>query len=108
MKKSLIAFTLLIFAFTNSSIAQNTQSKKAIPIPVQSNTERYGIDYELKDYVFINGDSSILNLLNLEPLEPLRSETQNTEVIDTLNGVTIILFYEKKEINRNTYLYEKL
>ncbi|MBL1279175.1 MAG: hypothetical protein COA33_002840 [Fluviicola sp.] len=99
MKNALILLTLLIFGFMDNLIAQDTKSKGAIPVPPPSNIERYGVDYELKDYVFVNGDSSILNLLDIEYIEYLRSETQNIEVIDATSGVTIILFFEKKKVN---------
>lgn len=68
-----------------------------VSIEAPPNTERYGIDYILKDYTFVNGDSSILELLNLDAIEYLRAQDHAVEVFDESTGLIIILFHEKRK-----------
>ncbi len=62
------------------------------------NIDRYKVDYELKDYTFENGDSTILLQLDLESVEPLRNTSglATTEVEDPNTGLIIVLYSEKK------------
>lgn len=57
-----------------------------------SNIERYQLDYELKDFVFVDGDSTILNAINLDAIEQVRLQGDDIEVFDYENDVTIILY----------------
>ncbi len=98
----------LFFTFSFiSSYAQLSTSKKAVPITTPTNVERYGIDYEIKDYTFNISDSSMINALDLNSIEHLRPQTENIEVFDPNSGHTIILFYKKRN-KQTTQLNEKL
>ncbi len=67
-----------------------------IPQEIPSATERYNIDYCLKDYHFEDGDSTILYQLDLVYLDGLRMEDSNVEAVDPNTGLTVILFNRKK------------
>ena len=60
--------------------------------------QNYGLDYELVDYTFVTGDSSILYDLNLQNLYDLRKEAQDTEYIDLQRGVTILVYSRQRGI----------
>ncbi len=98
---------LLFILFSSLGFTQNISSRYAVPITPPTPMERYGIDYELKDYIFINGDSTVLNQLDLNSIEQYRSMSEDVEIIDSNTGLTIILFYEKRQRNTN-YLNQKL
>ncbi len=66
------------------------------PFHAPSNTDRYGVDYELKDYTFVDGDSSVLELLDLDAIDHLRAEDHAVEVPDANLGVIVVLFHEKR------------
>ena len=100
--------TLSILLLNFSSFSQSNTSKYAVPITPLTPVERYGVDYELKDHVFTNGDSTVLNLIDLTTFEDQRSQTENVEIIDTATGLTIVLFFEKKEKTTTTHLTQKL
>ena len=55
-----------------SSVSFGQTERKMTPIHIPTNIERYQLDYELKDYTFVNGDSSILTLIKMEQYEHLR------------------------------------
>lgn len=80
-----------------SVFGQSSTSRIATPIPPQSNIERYGIDYEVKNYVFQNGDSTILNSIDLNYLEQFRLENSDAEVVDQTTGLVILLYYESRK-----------
>jgi hypothetical protein len=79
------------------NVDPNARSMTVLELPSQ--TERYGVDYELKDYTFVNGDSTVLEMLNLSVLEESRSEDHDVEVIDPSTGLVVILFYEKRSFS---------
>lgn len=90
---------ILILCSTISGHAQlenNSDSKYAAFINTPTPQERYKVDYEIADYIFINGDSTVLDLLNLDSLENMRSQANDIEVIDTATGLTVILYFEKR------------
>lgn len=88
------ALGFAITAFSQSSL--DTQPRQQYQPETPTNQERYGIDYQLKDYPFIDGDSTILNLIDLSYLEEFRTEDQDVEIIDPYTGLTVILYFEKK------------
>lgn len=99
LRVNLICCLVLIFFGTHShaqlhTIDQNDRTVKEIDPP--NNIERYGIDYELKDYVFNLGDSSILNTIDLNALEQFRNSDSDIEVTDPSTGLTVILFWKKR------------
>ena len=60
------------------------------------NIERYGLDYELINYTFVNGDSTILNSIYLDRALQLRLEFLDRELNDINNNLTILLYSEKR------------
>lgn len=62
--------------------------------------QNYGLDYELANYSFPPGDSSILNQLNLPTLFQHRDESKDKEFIDLEHGVTIIMYSRQKSIEK--------
>jgi hypothetical protein len=85
-----------------SSVSFGQTERKMTPIHIPTNIERYQLDYELKDYTFVNGDSSILTLINLEQYEHLRLQNQDVEISDDSTEKIIILFSIDKAIARKT------
>ena len=85
-----------------SSVSFGQTERKMTPIHIPTNIERYQVDYELKDYTFVNGDSSILTLINLEQYEHLRLQNQDVEISDDSTEKIIILFSIDKAINRKS------
>tara|TARA_B110000285_G_C14614087_1_gene376169 strand:+ start:70 stop:348 length:279 start_codon:yes stop_codon:yes gene_type:complete len=69
----------------------DSKAKKSTLIETPTNHERYGYDYVLTNYTFINGDSTILFKLNIEDLEILRLEFEDVIVVEenTLMNVTL-------------------
>lgn len=97
MKLLLYSFLLLGFTANAQAPANTTwytiQTKERyMPITTKTQTERYGVDYELVDYVFENGDSTILEQLNLDHLESLRETTRSVIVIDKALDVKVKLY----------------
>lgn len=100
-----IILTILTIVGYNFCIAQNSisQTSKADENQ-QSNIARYRIDYQLKEYSFQNGDSTILRQLDLASYEALRQEFNDVEVQDEVTGLIIIL-YNRKEILERRSVY---
>lgn len=65
--------------------------RKMTPVHSPTNIERYQDDYELKNYTFVDGDSSILNSIDLDDYESLRQMDQNIEIDIVLNGTPQML-----------------
>ncbi len=105
MKQLLLLIVLTLLGF--QSFSQGPTSRQMVPIIPLTNVERYGIDYEIKDYTFNISDSTLINSIDLNSIEHLRSQTENIEVIDATTGQTIILFFEKKD-KKSTHLTQKL
>lgn len=102
--------TTFLFLFLGVvSLAQQTHdasSRIAPQISPVSNVERYGVDYALKNYVFQDGDSTVLEQINLDALEHHRNPSQDIEVLDQTTGLIVILYHRKrakkaKETNQN-------
>lgn len=91
----LLRSTAILFLTVSSAFSQNTSTRYATtPLP-PTNTERYNSDYLLKDYAFVNGDSTILEQIDLAAIEHLRSDSENIEVLDANTGLVVILFHQK-------------
>lgn len=96
MKKLLLLATASLLTVTYAS-SQNSTSRYFSTPEIPSNVERYNVDYTLKNYVFVNGDSTILEQIDLASIEHLRSATENVELLDNNTGEIIILFYSKRK-----------
>lgn len=74
-----------------SSVSFGQTERKMTPIHIPTNIERYQDDYELKNYHFVDGDSSILNSIDLDDFESMRQMDHDVEVeIEELQVVLIL------------------
>jgi hypothetical protein len=99
---------LILPALLWSSLSFGQTERKMTPVHSPSNIERYQDDYELKNYTFVDGDSSILNSIQLDEYESLRQMDQNIEIDLTDLNQTLILYSvnsvgrKEKQTNLNT------
>lgn len=99
---------LILPALFWGSFAFGQTERKMTPVHSPSNIERYQDDYELKNYTFVDGDSSILNSIQLDEYESLRQMDQNIEIDLTDLNQTLILYSvnslgrKEKQTNLNT------
>jgi hypothetical protein len=99
---------LILPALLWSSLSFGQTERKMTPVHSPSNIERYQDDYELKNYTFVDGDSSILNSIQLDEYESLRQMDQNIEIDLTDLNQTLILYSvnsagrKEKQSNLNT------
>lgn len=93
--KTLVFVGLSFFGFS-----QNSPSRYQFTVHSESNISRYDVDYALKDYIFVNGDSTILESIDLSLIENQRLNNEDVEVIDPTTGLTIILFHKPKNITK--------
>lgn len=96
--KLLLLTSIISISFLCTSQVDYT-SKMVTPVHTPTNIERYGVDYELKNYTFTSEDSTILNQLDLKQFEEFRNPSENIEINDPSSGLTIILFFEKHSSN---------
>ena len=84
--------TLALLFFTLFGYSQNhlpTQKQAALQ---PSNQSLYQVEFELKDYVFINGDSTILNAINLGEFAEQRDDLVDQEIYHSGIDQTIVLY----------------
>ena len=98
MRYSFLILPALLWSFCSFG---QTQKRMTSDLKL-SNISRYSIDYELKNQLFVDGDSSILNLINLEQYEYLREQSQDIEIFDESTEKIVILFSIDKSIARKT------
>ena len=98
MKYLLFVATMLYGILAHSQQTDPSSRFQSTP-DLKSHIDRYKEDYELKDYSFENGDSTILNHLDLDNLEPLRPSSGVIEVIDPNTGLEIILYSRKHQLS---------
>ena len=103
------AATLLFVSMAYIGIAQlppmDTKSRNVVEYYTPTHTERYGVDYELTDYTFTNGDSLVLEKLNLSALEEYRQQDQNVQVVCPYTLLTVTL-YSRQQVY-DYYGYEE-
>ncbi len=90
-----LCFSLLGLA-CSAQTPTNSDSRKISAAGELSNEQRYGVDYELVDYPFDNGDSTILDLLDLTSIEYLRHDTFDQAYRDLDNHVVILLYSRRR------------
>lgn len=98
---TLFNFTLIAQSLPNDN--QFTESKKI------SNKDRYGLDYELLDYDFPNGDSTVLNEFDITKYFVWREEDIDKSIWQLEIGLEIILFSKNRseqEWNKVNYSEE--
>ena len=91
-----ILLTLISVGIYSVSFGQNLTERMMTPIITPTNIERYGIDYEIKNYLFNPSDSALINSIDLQALESYREQFQEIEAVDTVTGLIVILYFEKK------------
>lgn len=91
----------LLTTFICLSLLGYSQDKSSKINPIQTEVDHrnhYQIDYELKDYIFTNGDRSIVNELNFSDLETYRKDNLDVEIYDeTINAIVIL--YSRQRIS---------
>ena len=88
--------TLMILIISAVSFA-NGQTSKAMDVPAERNhVSHYKIDYELSNYNFIDGDSTLLNSINFDKIEAYRTELTDVEINYPSINETIILYSKRK------------
>ena len=93
MKKLLTFFCFLIG--TTSLVAQQEQYATEVA-DNETNIQRYGLDYELIDYTFVNGDSTILNELDITANFHARLLNDDLVLTDIAHNVKILLYSESR------------
>lgn len=91
MKNLLIVLGICLVG--SSLIAQQEQTGKET-FQSENNIQRYNLDYELVDYTFVNGDSSILNELNIVGTFHARLINEDLLLTDIQHNVKILLYSE--------------
>lgn len=90
--------TLTFVGISFLGYSQNSSSRYQFTVHTESNIDRYNVDYVIKDYVFVNGDSTILENIDFSLIENQRKNDENVEVIDPTTGLTVVLFNRPKNI----------
>ena len=90
MKTLLTILFLAVINLSYSQLSLNSTSKQFIPIKTLTNHERYGHDYVLTDYTFVDADSTILFKLNIEDLELFRLDDEN---------IILNIYWERRVVN---------
>ncbi|MBP7807721.1 MAG: hypothetical protein KA163_00375 [Bacteroidia bacterium] len=94
-------FTLLIVSITALVKAQTIMptignGKLIDESMVETNTSRYQIDYEIKGWNGAIKDSDKINQLDLNFYDSKRLEKDDIELFDSVTGLTVIVYSEKK------------
>lgn len=102
MQLILSLLTISIFSVVNLA---NGQTSKMMVAPIEINhASHYKVDYELKNYTFINGDSTLLNAINFDEIEAYRTELTDVEInYPSINEVIIIYSDRKILAIKNAY-----
>ena len=84
------------------SYSEGSSLKERMLLDVVStdNISSYQVEYELLDYNFIAGDSSILDLINMQEIYAIRLTDEDMVLSDLEHGVTILLYSYSKSLNR--------
>ena len=91
--------TILILMSFSLVYSQDASLGKAAYTPTEINPiSIYKKTYELKNYVFTNGDSTILESLNIDDWANLREEFNDIEHYNTTLNKIIIVYSHRKII----------
>ena len=85
---------------------QILKEEMLLDIVSTNNFESYGIEYELIDYSFPPGDSSILEHLGVPGAYTSRKLNDDVELYDLAKGVKILVYSYKKALSRREALTE--
>jgi hypothetical protein len=75
-----------------SSVSLGQTERKMTPVRIPTNIQRYQDDYELKNYDFEDGDSSVLNSIDLKQYESFRQLNEHVEIELNFIHTTLILY----------------
>ena len=90
---------MFCICFVSSSLMAQQGQFENETIQYEDNIQRYNLDYELVDYTFVNGDSSILNELNITGTFHARRYDQDLLLTDIEHNVKILLYSEVRMRN---------
>ncbi|OFZ53061.1 MAG: hypothetical protein A3D92_23460 [Bacteroidetes bacterium RIFCSPHIGHO2_02_FULL_44_7] len=96
MQIQLLFFSLALSVSVAAQTPTNSDARKINPNGEVSNAQRYQVDYELVDYTFVNGDSTILDVLDLASMEYLRHDTMDQVYRDVNNDVAVLLYSRRR------------
>lgn len=101
---------LILPALFLGSFAFGQTERKMTPVHSPTNIERYQDDYELKNYTFVDGDSSILNSIQLDEYESLRQMDQNIEIDIVINDIPqkLIIYAIRNIRKKNTLTIQSI
>tara|TARA_Y100000385_G_scaffold257278_1_gene284352 strand:- start:1998 stop:2426 length:429 start_codon:yes stop_codon:yes gene_type:complete len=85
---------------------QILKEEMLLDIVSTNNFESYGIEYELIDYSFPPGDSSILEHVGVHGAYTSRKLNDDVELYDLAKGVKILVYSYKKALSRREALTE--
>lgn len=94
----LFSLMIVLGCSVNFSFGQIISEKplKSVTKIYSGNIERYGLDYELPNYTFVNGDSMVLNTINLDRALLMREASVDKELYDLNSGLTILIYSEER------------
>jgi hypothetical protein len=88
--------SMLCMCLVSSSLMAQQGQFENETIQYEDNIQRYNLDYELVDYTFVNGDSSILNELNITGTFHARLLNEDLLLTDIEHNVKILLYSETR------------
>ena len=87
-----LTLTFLVSLISCALFSQNYIPTQRQITAKPTNQSLYNLEYELKHYVFSNGDSTILNSINLEDFISDRQQSVDVEIAAPSINQTIILY----------------
>ena len=95
-----ITLTVLVLFLTLFGYSQNYMPTQKQSSQKPSIYSLYAVEFELKNYVFINEDSTILNSINLEDYSSLRDGALDLEFYHAGIDQTLVLYsFQRMEAN---------
>ncbi|MDG1334034.1 MAG: hypothetical protein P8P74_16985 [Crocinitomicaceae bacterium] len=86
--------TMLCTCFVGFTLMAQQEQYEGEISQSETNIQRYHLDYELVDYTFVNGDSTILNELNITGAFHARRYREDLVLTDIEHNVKILLYSE--------------
>lgn len=100
MQLKLLILLLLASFHLTAQEPTNSDARKIDPNGLQTNQNRYGVDYEIYDYDFTSLGNSIIDRLDLVPIENVRHDSEDRLYLDENNNV-LILVYSRARVHEN-------
>lgn len=99
MKRFVFSICIVCFValVKGQTVVPTTGTSKLIDESlVETNVSRYQIDYEIKGWKGAIKDTDKINQLDLNFYDSKRLEKDDIELLDTITGLTVIVYSEKK------------